>query len=177
MMRKNLVASASITVNAPRELVWHALTDPDSIQRYMFGARVTTSWAEGTPIYWRGEWQGRPYEDKGIVLDFEPPKCLEFSHYSARSGLPDVPSSYHTVTIKLAGDGEGTRVALEQDNNPDEKAREHSQKNWQMMLKGLKDYVEQLEDKSVSHAASASPGKHGPLQAPPPQGSTSSPVR
>ena len=175
-MRKNLVASASITVNARREIVWHALTDPNSIERYMFGAKVTTSWAEDTPIYWNGVWQGQPYEDKGIVLGFDPPKCLEFSHYSARSGLPDIPTSYHTVTIKLEEDGEKTHVSLDQDNNTDEKAREHSHKNWQMMLKGLKDHVEQHPgDKPVQHTASQHTA--GPRQAHPPQGATSSPVR
>jgi len=31
---------------------------------------------------------------------------------------------------------------LSQDNNADEKAKAHSEKNWSMMLDGLKHYVE-----------------------------------
>ena len=158
-MRNKLIAKASTTINAPRGIVWHALTDPDAIERYMFGAKVTTSWAEDTPIYWTGEWQGQKYEDKGIVLDFDPPNCLEFTHYSPRSGLPDVPGSYHTVTIKLEEDGNKTYVSLEQDNNPDEKAKAHSQKNWEMMLSGLKTFVE--EQDTAAMAPRAHDARHG----------------
>ena len=141
-MSKTLIAKASTTINAPRVAVWDALTNPASIERYFFGAKVTTSWAEDTPIYWKGEWNGRAYEDKGIVLGFDPPHCLEFSHYSPLSGLPDIPTSYHTVTIELEETGSKTEVSLKQDNNADEKARDHAQKNWEMMLKGLKEFVE-----------------------------------
>ncbi len=141
-MRNNLVAKASTTINATSAAVWDALVDPDSIKKYMFGTDVTTSWREGSPIYWKGEWNGKSYEDKGIVLDFRPPYCLEYSHYSPRSGLPDKPASYHTVTIELKDDGNQTHVSLKQDNNPSEEARAHSQKNWETMLKGLKKLVE-----------------------------------
>jgi hypothetical protein len=33
-------------------------------------------------------------------------------------------------------------VTLEQDNNPTEEAAEHSRRNWELMLRGLKEYVE-----------------------------------
>jgi uncharacterized protein YndB with AHSA1/START domain len=142
-MRNNLVAKASTTIKAAPAVVWDALVNPESIKKYMFGTDVTTNWREGSPIYWKGEWKGKAYEDKGIVLHFRPPHNLEYSHYSPLSGQPDVPASYHTVTIKLEEDGGGTHVSLKQDNNPNEEACEHSQQNWETMLKGLKQYVEQ----------------------------------
>jgi uncharacterized protein YndB with AHSA1/START domain len=142
-MRNNLVARASTTIRASSPVVWDALINPESIKKYMFGTTVTTNWREGSPIYWKGEWKGRSYEDKGIVLNFRPPRSLEYSHYSPLSGLPDVPASYHTVTIELADQGNQTRVSLTQDNNATEEACEHSQKNWETMLKGLKQFVEQ----------------------------------
>jgi uncharacterized protein YndB with AHSA1/START domain len=150
-MRNNMIAKASTTINASSAVVWEALTNPNSIERYMFGAKVTTSWAEDTPIYWNGEWQGNPYEDKGIVLDFDPPRCLEFSHYSPLSGLPDEPSSYHTVKIELSEEKDGTHVSLTQDNNPTADARAHSQKNWGTVLRGLKTFVEQ-QTADAAHA-------------------------
>jgi len=90
----------------------------------------------------RGEWKGKPYEDKGTVVAFEPPRLLKVTHYSPLSGLPDVPENYHTVTVELTGRGDATDVTLSQDNNPTDEAREHSEKNWKMMLDGLKKYVE-----------------------------------
>jgi hypothetical protein len=44
--------------------------------------------------------------------------------------------------VELSPDGERTRVTLSQDNNPTEQAREHSEKNWGMMLAALKQFLE-----------------------------------
>jgi uncharacterized protein YndB with AHSA1/START domain len=139
---KGLVANASITINAPRSKVWKALVTPEPIKQYMFGTTVVSDWKEGSPISWKGEWQGRAYEDKGVILQLRPETRLQYSHFSPLSGLPDRPENYHTVTIELSTDGGGTRVTLAQDNNLTDEAREHSEKNWGMMLATLKKYLE-----------------------------------
>ena len=142
-MNKNLIARASVTINATSPQVWNALVNPEAIKQYMFGTNVVTDWREGSPIIWRGEWQGKSYEDKGTVLQFKPGRTIQYSHFSPLSGLADKPENYHTVTIELSGEGNQTRVSLAQDNNPTEQAREHSEKNWEMMLTALKKFVEQ----------------------------------
>jgi len=58
------------------------------------------------------------------------------------SGKPDRPENYHTVTIRLSESGGTTKVSLAQDKNPDEKSLAASEKNWNAMLEGLKNYVE-----------------------------------
>jgi len=136
------IARASLTVDAPRAKVWDALVNPKAIKQYMFGAAVISDWREGSPIVWKGEWQGKPYEDKGTLLEVEPGRTLRYSHFSPLSGLPDEPGNYHTVTIELSGEGNQTRVALAQDNNPTDEARVHSEKNWGMMLAALKKFLE-----------------------------------
>ena len=141
-MNENFIAKASIAINASRQAVWQALMSPDAIKEYMFGARVDSDWREGSPISWKGEWQGKPYEDKGTILQVRPERRLQYSHYSPLSGLPDTPEHYHTVTIELAGNGTETEVMLAQDHNATEAARMHSEKNWKMMLDGLKKFVE-----------------------------------
>jgi uncharacterized protein YndB with AHSA1/START domain len=122
--------------------VWQALVTPAAIKEYMFGTTVTSDWVVGSPIVWKGEWQGRAYEDKGIILQVVPERVLEYSHFSPLAGVPDVPENYHIVTVELSPEGERTRVTLSQDNNPTEQAREHSQKNWGMMLAALKQFLE-----------------------------------
>ena len=135
------VTFASV-IDASKEEIWEALTDPTSISQYMFGTKVTTDWSEGSPITWEGEWEGRPYQDKGVILDVHPPQVLEFSHFSPLTGLPDVPANYHTVRIEVVEDGPRAEVTLIQDNNETPEAREHSERNWQAMLDGLKTLVE-----------------------------------
>jgi uncharacterized protein YndB with AHSA1/START domain len=142
-MDKDLIAKASITINASGDKVWNALVDPEAIKQYMFGSTVVTDWNEGSRILWKGEWQGKPYEDKGVVLKFKPRRTIQYSHFSPLSGQPDIPENYHNVTIELSGGENQTQVTLSQNKNRTEEDREHSQKNWEMMLNALKKLVEQ----------------------------------
>ena len=136
------IAKVSTTVRAPPERVWRALTEPEQIKRYMFGAEVSSSWKAGSPITWKGEWKGKPYQDKGTILEIEPSERLRYSHYSPLTGQPDTPENYHRVTIELSGSQDATTVTLSQDNNPTDEARAHSEKNWSTMLDGLKKVLE-----------------------------------
>src|SRR5688572_13922181 len=122
-MSHDLIAQVSTTINKPRATVWKALIDPAAIKQYMFGTTVVSSWTQGSPITWNGEWEGRAYEDKGIIQKVEPERVLEYTHFSPLTGQPDMPENYHTVTIELSDAGAGTRVSLSQDNNSTEKAK------------------------------------------------------
>jgi uncharacterized protein YndB with AHSA1/START domain len=139
---RDLVASASATVEAPVAKVWEALVNPEMIKQYMFGTNVVSDWKEGDSIVWQGEWQGKAYEDKGTILRIEPQRLLQYSHFSPLTGQPDMPENYHTVTIELSGRGGQTKVSLSQDNNATEEDRQHSEQNWQIMLEGLKQLLE-----------------------------------
>jgi uncharacterized protein YndB with AHSA1/START domain len=141
-MGQGFMARASAEIAAPADKVWEALTQPDLIRQYMFGTDVVSDWRVGGSITWKGEWQGRAYEDKGTILRIEKMRLLEYSHFSPLSGAPDAPENYHTVTIELKSEGLRTIVALRQDGNPTEEARAHSEKNWRMMLAGLKALLE-----------------------------------
>jgi uncharacterized protein YndB with AHSA1/START domain len=141
-MNKNLIAVASIDINASNAEVWKALVDPEAIKQYMFGTNVVSDWKKGSPIVWRGEWQGKSYEDKGVILRFSPNHTLQYSHFSPLSGLPDKPENYHTVTVELSDAGMQTHVTLSQDKNATEDERKHSEENWEMMLVALKKFVE-----------------------------------
>lgn len=142
-MNKGFIARASITIKAPVSKVWDALVNPKMIRQYMFGTDVVSDWKKGSPIVWKGEWEGKKYEDKGVILELEAKRMVRYSHFSPLSGQPDLPENYHTVTIELSGDDVQTHVSLSQDNNPTEQARQHSEKNWVIMLAGLKKLLEE----------------------------------
>ena len=67
-MNNNIIAKTSITINASKANVWNALINPEAIQKYMFGTNVVSDWKEGDAIIWRGEWQGKSYADKGVIM-------------------------------------------------------------------------------------------------------------
>jgi len=137
-----LIAKADIMINATVDVVWEALTNPDKLKLFMFGSTVKSNWIKGSPITWEGEWQGKPYKDKGKILEVVPNKKLQYSHFSPLSGAEDKPENYHTVTIELQQKGNQTSVQLTQDKNETEEEKQHSQKNWEMMLTNLKKVVE-----------------------------------
>ena len=141
-MDTTLIAAASIAIQAPASRVWQALVTPTAVKQYMFGTDVVSDWRTGSAIVWKGEWQGKAYEDKGVIVTLEPEHRIQYTHFSPLAGLPDSPENYHTVTIELAAEDGGTRVTLTQDNNPDESARAHSEQNWSMMLAALKKFIE-----------------------------------
>jgi uncharacterized protein YndB with AHSA1/START domain len=136
------LATAEIAIDASRDKVWTALTDPEQIKEYMFGSQVTTDWKQGSPIVWTGTYEGKEYEDKGEILEIEPNRRLKVSHFTPLSGQEDRPENYHTVLYELEEREGRTQVTLSQDNNPSAEAAEHSQANWEKMLAGLKRVVE-----------------------------------
>jgi uncharacterized protein YndB with AHSA1/START domain len=141
-MNKPLVAEATTTIHAPASKVWEALTRRDLIKQYMFGSDVISDWTVGSPITYKGEWQGKPFEDKGKVLEIERERLLVTTHWSPLSGVPDSPENYHTITYRLSENDGKTDVSITQDNNANEQEKAESQKNWTQMLQGLKNLVE-----------------------------------
>jgi uncharacterized protein YndB with AHSA1/START domain len=141
-MKEDYIAKRSITIDAPVAKVWDALINPDLIKRYLFGTTVVSDWKEGGSIVWKGEWEGKTYEDKDVIVRFEPERVLQYTHFSPLSGLPDIAENYHTVTLELSGQGRRTLLSLSQDNNATEQEREHSEKNWGIMLAALKQLLE-----------------------------------
>ena len=92
-MEKNLTARATIAIDSPCGPVWKALVTPADIRQYMFGTDVVSDWKVGSPIVWKGEWQGSRFEDKGVILQSDPEHVLQYIHISPLSGLPDKPDS------------------------------------------------------------------------------------
>jgi uncharacterized protein YndB with AHSA1/START domain len=136
------VAVAETEIDASPDDIWNALTDPEAIEKYMFGSHVESSWEEGGHIVWKGEYEGREYADHGKILEIERPRRLRFTHFSPLSGKQDLPENYHTILYELEGTDDSTRITLSQDNNDSAEDAEHSQANWQQVLAGLKQVVE-----------------------------------
>jgi uncharacterized protein YndB with AHSA1/START domain len=139
---KGLKAKATIRIEAPAKAVWEALTTPALIKQYLFGTDAVSDWKPGSPIAFRGEWEGKPYEDKGTILKAEPNKVFEYTYWSSMSGKEDVPANYANVTYNLDGENGRTVLTITQDGIPTEESKKHSEQNWGMVLTTLKEMLE-----------------------------------
>lgn len=138
----DITAGSSTTIDAPIEEVWRALTTPDVIEEWFFGVDTETDWEVGSPLIHRGEYQGKPYEDKGQILRFDQPERLVHSHWSDLSGTPDEPENYQEVTWALDDRDGSTELTVSERNLPSEQAKAVSDESWTMVLGNLKKLLE-----------------------------------
>lgn len=139
---QTLQVSRSITIDAPTVDVWSALTDPEKIKLYFFGAETITDWKVGSPIVFQGEVQGQRWQDKGCILECDRGIRLRYSYWSGFCGLEDVPENYGTVTYSLAKSGKGTQLTVLQQGYANKKSRESSESGWAQVLGQIKDIAE-----------------------------------
>jgi uncharacterized protein YndB with AHSA1/START domain len=141
-MSANLIAKASTNISAPASRVWDALTNPDIIKQYFFGTQAISDWKEGSSLEFKGEWDGKKYVDKGVILKSEPEKLFQYTYLSSFSNLPDLPENYANITYELLEEDGETTLTVKQENVANEEVRKHSEQNWENVLKALKDLLE-----------------------------------
>ena len=141
-MANKLTAKASININVPVSKVWKALTDPAMIREYLFGTNAVSAWQKGSSITYSGEWEGKPYEDKGVIIDIVPDRLLHTTYYSAMSGKEDLPENYANVIYKVSPDDGHSLLTITQDNIDDESQQQHMVENWGKVLESIKKLLE-----------------------------------
>lgn len=137
-----LTTKTAITIDAPVQDVWDAITTPELIRQWFFGVETESDWQPGGPIVHRGEWQGKPYEDKGKILRIEPPRLLVHTHWSDVSGRPDSPENYEEVTCSMTGRNGSTDLTVSERNIASEEAKAMSEQSWRTVLQNLKSLLE-----------------------------------
>ena len=141
-MKNQIKGEASIVIDASREEVWDALTNPEQIKKYFFGTEAVSDWKKGSPLYFRGEWEGKKYEDKGTILETKEGELFKYNYWSSMSGIEDKPENYVIITYLLTEVLGKTKVTITQENIPSEEMRSHSEENWNKVLGDLKNLVE-----------------------------------
>lgn len=96
-----ITASNTTKINAPLSLVWEVLTSPIYSVHYMFNCEVITSWEVGTPIEWKGNYNGYDAHQIGEVLEFSPKSKLSYTTFDPNFGLENIPENYIHVDYAL----------------------------------------------------------------------------
>ena len=141
-MEREHVSRASITIEASGADVWDALVNPVTAKKYFFGAKVDSDWKEGSPIAFTGEFNGNSYHEKGTILQCQPERLLQYSHWSDLEQVPDLPEYYRNWTFRIDSGNPGTVLSVTEDNIPDETKRARSDEFWSGVLATIKEIVE-----------------------------------
>ncbi|WP_276131652.1 SRPBCC family protein [Polluticoccus soli] len=139
--------SKTITINAPVDSVWKALTDKVLIQQWMSETpiEIVTDWTVGGSFIIRGKHYKVPFENKGTVLQYEAGVALEYSHLSSISRLKDEPGNYTSIAFKLEPSGSQTTLLFTASNFPTETIYKHLAFYWNVTLEKIKKQVEAAE--------------------------------
>jgi uncharacterized protein YndB with AHSA1/START domain len=114
-MSQPLIVKNTIDIQAPAARVWDALTNPAQTKKYMFGCEALSDWKEGSPLIWKGNFNGvELVAVKGTVLSIRPGEFLAYTAIDPNSSVPDKPENYLTVTLELSEEGGRTLLTATQ---------------------------------------------------------------
>jgi uncharacterized protein YndB with AHSA1/START domain len=133
--------SSDIIIHADLARVWNLLVDPVKVGELFWGSTVESDFTVGSPIVWKGEWEGKPFEDRGIIKRVDPLALLQCTHWTVTtSSTPE--SSPNLLTYRLSQEKEGVRVTFTHENIPTEESRAHSEPMWRQLLERMKGMLE-----------------------------------
>jgi uncharacterized protein YndB with AHSA1/START domain len=115
-MSQPLTVTNTITIQAPAARVWDALTNPEMTKKYMFGCEALSDWKPGSPLIWKGNFNGlEMVAVKGSIVKIEPGKSLVYTTIDPNNpAVPDLPGNYLTVTYDLAEQDGHTLLTVSQ---------------------------------------------------------------
>ncbi len=144
MSNRTTISKIIISASAPR--VWEALTKPELVKQWQYGADVITDWQKGSPIVYHNEWEGTVYEQKGTILEIEPEKLVKYTLFALRPGVEDKPENYFTMTYTLEETNGQTTLAIIQDDPREQQQQQEGEQaeeeNENGVLNSLKKLVE-----------------------------------
>ncbi|HEX6892327.1 MAG TPA: SRPBCC domain-containing protein [Chryseolinea sp.] len=146
----SLFIKNSITIEAPASKVWNALVNPEQTKKYMFGCEAISDWRVGSPLLWKGQYEGKEMVFvKGIVVDIIPERLLAYTVFDPSSTIEDVPENYLTVTYELKSTNGSTAFTVTQgdyaavaDGERRFKESSNNGEGWNPILVQIKNLVE-----------------------------------
>ena len=142
-MSQELIIRKSISIAAPIEKVWEALTNPTLTPKYMYGCAIESGWNLGDEVLWK---MGGKVIVKGHVLGIDPGKYLEYTTFDPNVGLKDIPANNINVTYTLTNQDGATLLEVTQGDFAEaengQKRYEDSVGGWDQVLQTLKTLVE-----------------------------------
>ncbi|MEO5758510.1 MAG: SRPBCC domain-containing protein [Mesorhizobium sp.] len=132
----------TVAIEATLARVWQVLTTPAMIRQWMSDEELTVSsqWHAGATIVMRGLLHGLPFENHGIIQEFEPERIFQYGYWSTLSAsrLSDAPENYTVVRFELEPQADGTLLCLTLSDFAEPSIRPHANLYWGPTLRIVK---------------------------------------
>lgn len=134
------IVDKTIKIDSSPQVVWNVLTN---MTKLWIGepeqkTEVITNWKIGSTIFINGVFNDMYYKNKGIILQFEPEKCLKYSFWTTISEIPDISENYSIIEFSLSTEENKTILNLKQSNFPNEIIYKHSNFYWNTIISRIK---------------------------------------
>lgn len=140
-MNHDFDVSVSKVIAASTERIWTALIDPTQVKEWMFGTDVASDWKKGSSLTYSGVWNGKPYQDHGVIQEINVGQLLKTTYFSPLSGKEDIPENYNVITYMLTPEGDETKVTITHENSKSQEEAEYMRGNWQQTLGALDAFI------------------------------------
>lgn len=132
-----------IIVNAPIEAVFSSLTNSEEIVKYFPLKAVESDWAEGKEVLYRGEVNGSPFTDYGVIEKLTPHSIYRYRYWSDNHGTERTEDNHLVIEYTLSELLEGTSVHVTQSNIRSKELYEIMiSQVWDYLLGSFKQYME-----------------------------------
>jgi uncharacterized protein YndB with AHSA1/START domain len=133
--------SVDILIDAEIEDVWDVLVNPRKAGELFWGSTVESDFKVGSPIVWKGTWDGKPFEDRGIIKEMRKGEVLQYTHWSTAAPVP-TEKERNLITVRLQKRPNGVQVTFQHENIASLSMKEHSEGMWKQLLGKLKELAE-----------------------------------
>ena len=132
-----------ITINSPIENVYSALTDSDEIPKYYPLQSVESDWVEGNEILYKGEINGTPFTDFGVIEELTKPRIYRYRYWSDNHGTERTEQNHITIEYRLEAVSVGTKLTVTQANIKSKGMYEMMEGQvWDYLLNSFKTHME-----------------------------------
>lgn len=132
-----------VQISAPMTKVFEALTSSNEIPKYYPLKEVLSTWKVGSEVLYKGEVNGFPFTDHGVIESLNEPSFYSYRYWSDNHGTERTPENHIFISYALSEIPEGTELRLVQSNIRSEELYNLMETQvWDFLLGSLKEYVE-----------------------------------
>ncbi|WP_212001574.1 SRPBCC domain-containing protein [Chitinophaga sp. HK235] len=114
-MSQGFFVRNDITIDAPADVVWDTLVNPEKTKQYMYGCETVSDWKKGSELLWTMIHEGKELVAvKGVIEEIIPNELLVYTTIDPNSNIDDTSENYLKVTYRLSNKDGQTLLEVSQ---------------------------------------------------------------